>query len=146
MPRYDYECRDCDHFFEVSQSFHDDALTECPKCKGSIRRVIAKVGIVFKGGGYYVTDTRGKEKNGVAAAETSSAGEGETQKVKAEGSGNEASAGSATGETGGGGEGEGEKTKSKEDKKKKSKTEGGAPKSSGNSGASGQTATSGTSR
>jgi putative FmdB family regulatory protein len=140
MPRYDYECRDCGHFFEVKQSFHDDALTECPKCKGSIRRVIAPVGIVFKGGGYYVTDTRGAEKSGVAAAEPSTAGEGETQKVAAEGSGKETSAGSATGEGGD------KKQGSKEDKKKKSKTEGGAPKSSGTSGASGKDATSGTSR
>jgi putative FmdB family regulatory protein len=56
MPRYDYKCNDCEHIFEVTQSMSDDALTECPKCDGSIRRLIGNVGISFKGGGFYVTD------------------------------------------------------------------------------------------
>ncbi len=58
MPYYDYACRDCGHRLEIRQSFEDDPLTVCPNCQGDLRRVIAPVGIVFKGGGYYVTDTR----------------------------------------------------------------------------------------
>src|SRR5579864_7212141 len=58
MPMYDYACGACDHRFEVRQSFADDPLTECPECKGRIRRVIHAPGIVFKGSGFYKNDSR----------------------------------------------------------------------------------------
>ncbi len=58
MPMYDYACGACGHRFEVRQSFTDDPLTECPECKGTIRRVIHAPGIVFKGSGFYKTDSR----------------------------------------------------------------------------------------
>lgn len=73
MPLYDYECRACGHGFEIRQPFSDEALTECPQCGGEIRRVIAPVGIVFKGGGYYVTDTRKQRKAGGAGDSKGSA-------------------------------------------------------------------------
>jgi putative FmdB family regulatory protein len=58
MPMYDYACGACGHRFEVRQSMKDDALTECPECPGAIRRVIYAPAIVFKGSGFYKTDSR----------------------------------------------------------------------------------------
>jgi putative FmdB family regulatory protein len=58
MPTYDYRCRDCGHEFEIQQSFADDALTECPQCAGSLRKVFGNVGISFKGSGFYKNDSR----------------------------------------------------------------------------------------
>ncbi len=58
MPTYAYACTECDHRFEVVQSFSDDSLTVCPECGGRLRKVFNAVGIVFKGGGFYRTDSR----------------------------------------------------------------------------------------
>lgn len=58
MPTYQYACTSCDHRFEAVQSFSDAALTECPKCSGRLRKVFSAVGIVFKGSGFYRTDSR----------------------------------------------------------------------------------------
>ena len=57
MPTYDYKCKDCDHAFEIVQSFTDAALTECPECKGELRKVFGQVGVTFKGSGFYRTDS-----------------------------------------------------------------------------------------
>ena len=65
MPTYQYACTECGHGFEAVQSFTDDALTECPQCTGRLRKVFNSVGIVFKGSGFYRTDSR--EKAGRAA-------------------------------------------------------------------------------
>jgi putative FmdB family regulatory protein len=62
MPTYEYSCRDCGESLEVTQAFTDDALTECPKCGGSLRKVFGAVGIVFKGSGFYKTDNRSGTK------------------------------------------------------------------------------------
>lgn len=73
MPLYVYKCNNCEHQFEVRQRFSDDPLTVCPQCEGQIRRVINPVGVVFKGSGFYVTDSRnGKTSsltNGAAQTE-----------------------------------------------------------------------------
>ena len=58
MPTYAYACRECGHRFEVVQSFSDDSLTICPECDGSLRKVFNSVGVVFKGSGFYRTDSR----------------------------------------------------------------------------------------
>ncbi|WP_297741771.1 FmdB family zinc ribbon protein [uncultured Tessaracoccus sp.] len=58
MPKYQYHCNDCDADLEVQQKFTDDALTECPKCKGNLRKVFSAVGVVFKGSGFYKTDSK----------------------------------------------------------------------------------------
>ena len=60
MPTYEYACRDCGEHLEVVQSFKDDALTECGRCGGTLRKVFSAAGIIFKGSGYYVTDSRPK--------------------------------------------------------------------------------------
>ncbi|MGP0107343.1 MAG: FmdB family zinc ribbon protein [Acidimicrobiales bacterium] len=58
MPTYEYHCDDCDRNFDVVQSFHDDPLTTCPTCGAPVRKVFGNVGIVFKGSGFYKTDSR----------------------------------------------------------------------------------------
>lgn len=58
MPTYEYLCKTCGHHFERVQRFSDAPLTECPQCSGEIRRVIHPAGIVFKGSGWYITDSR----------------------------------------------------------------------------------------
>ena len=58
MPTYQYQCADCGEALEIRQSFSDDALTECPVCGGSLRKVFNAVGVVFKGSGFYKTDSR----------------------------------------------------------------------------------------
>ena len=75
MPTYQYACTECDHGFEAVQSFSDDALTECPQCDGRLRKVFNSVGIVFKGSGFYRTDSREKP----AAASTTKTDGGKTE-------------------------------------------------------------------
>jgi putative FmdB family regulatory protein len=65
VPTYQYACTACGHRFEAVQSFSDSSLTDCPECAGRLRKVFSSVGIVFKGSGFYRTDSRAKE--GVAA-------------------------------------------------------------------------------
>ena len=66
VPTYDYRCNDCGETFEIWQSFSEDALTECPTCEGELKKVYSKVGISFKGDGFYKNDhgSSGKESNG----------------------------------------------------------------------------------
>ncbi len=65
MPTYQYACTEsaCGHRFEKVQSFTDDALTICPQCEGRLRKVFSPVGIVFKGSGFYRTDSRAAAKS-----------------------------------------------------------------------------------
>ncbi|GAA0924717.1 FmdB family zinc ribbon protein [Pseudonocardia zijingensis] len=70
MPTYQYACTACDHRFEAVQSFTDASLTECPACSGHLRKVFSSVGIVFKGSGFYRTDSR-SGGGGVAAGSDS---------------------------------------------------------------------------
>ena len=58
MPTYQYACADCGHEFELFQTFADDPIEVCPECKGAVRKVYSNVGVVFKGGGFYKTDSR----------------------------------------------------------------------------------------
>lgn len=59
MPTYSYACTECDNKFDIVQSFSDDTLTVCPACSGKLRKLFNSVGIVFKGSGFYRTDSRG---------------------------------------------------------------------------------------
>ena len=72
MPTYQYACTDCGHAFEQFQSFSDDALTVCPECSGKLRKLFNAVGVVFKGSGFYRTDSRGKNGAGEKPGEKSS--------------------------------------------------------------------------
>ncbi len=97
MPTYEYQCRTCGHHFEKMQRFSDNPLTECPKCGGEVRRVIHPAGVIFKGSGWYITDSRksttggngqseGKSEGGKDKAEPSTSGEGKTAEKTAAGS------------------------------------------------------------
>ncbi len=67
MPTYEYLCRQCGHRFEAWQHMTDEPLTVCPKCNGSIRRVLYPAGIVFKGSGFYKTEY-GSSSNGKSSS------------------------------------------------------------------------------
>ena len=58
MPTYQYQCTECANGLEAVQKFTDDALTSCPECSGRLRKVYSAVGVVFKGSGFYRTDSR----------------------------------------------------------------------------------------
>ena len=78
MPTYQYACTECNHAFEQFQSFSDDALTECPRCEGRLRKLFNAVGVVFKGSGFYRTDSRSPAKSGTAGSTESASGTGST--------------------------------------------------------------------
>ncbi len=107
MPTYAYACTECDHRFEVVQSFSDDSLTVCPECGGRLRKVFNAVGIVFKGGGFYRTDSRsgssvpngssGSSDKGTGTASSGSGDSGSSSGSSGSASGGSSSAGSSTG-------------------------------------------------
>ena len=63
VPTYSYACTECDNRFDEVQAFSDDALTVCPKCNGRLRKLFGKVGVVFKGSGFYRNDSRDSSKS-----------------------------------------------------------------------------------
>jgi putative FmdB family regulatory protein len=87
VPTYAYACKDCGHAFDIQQSFSDDSLTVCPECSGTLRKKFNSVGVVFKGSGFYRTDSRdSKSTSTVPAASAKNEG----------GSGSDASPSSST--------------------------------------------------
>ena len=62
MPTYSYRCTACEHAFDIQQAFSDDALTTCPECGGSLRKLFSAVGVTFQGSGFYRTDSRAESK------------------------------------------------------------------------------------
>ena len=72
MPTYEYHCDSCEKNFDVVQSFQDDALTACPTCGSPVRKVFGNVGIVFKGSGFYKTDSRSGGATKTASTDGSS--------------------------------------------------------------------------
>lgn len=71
MPTYAYACTECEHRFEIVQSFSDDSLTVCPECAGRLRKIFNSVGVVFKGSGFYKTDSGSSSKPKAAPASSS---------------------------------------------------------------------------
>ncbi|MCI4674714.1 FmdB family zinc ribbon protein [Candidatus Mycolicibacterium alkanivorans] len=63
MPTYSYACTECDNRFDAVQAFTDDTLTSCPECSGRLRKLFNSVGVVFKGSGFYRTDSRESSKS-----------------------------------------------------------------------------------
>ena len=72
MPTYQYQCTECGEGLEVVQKFTDDALTVCPNCEGALRKVYSAVGIVFKGSGFYRTDSRSKSSSSTGSKSSGS--------------------------------------------------------------------------
>ena len=66
MPTYEYACTECGEHTDVVQSFSDPPLATCPVCGGAVRKVFSPVGIVFKGSGFYRTDSRVKPSSSKA--------------------------------------------------------------------------------
>ena len=94
MPTYSYACTECDHRFDAVQSFSDDSLTVCPECQGRLRMVLKAVGVVFKGGGFYRTDSRSGSSSAVPAA-SSSDSSSSSSSSSSSGSGSSSSASTA---------------------------------------------------
>jgi putative FmdB family regulatory protein len=89
MPTYEYECTACGQHMEVFQRFSEDALTTCGVCGGVLRKVFHPAGIVFKGSGFYATDSRAPAKTGSGSKKDSDGG-------SSSGSSSGASSGSST--------------------------------------------------
>ena len=96
MPTYQYSCNDCGHFFEIVQSFSDDSLTVCPECEGRLRKVFNAVGVVFKGSGFYRTDSR-NQKAGAGAGSGGGAGSESNGSKKSDSSSSGSDGGAKTG-------------------------------------------------
>ena len=97
MPTYEYTCRDCGHTFDIVQSMWDEALTMCPECGGSLRKVFAPPAISFKGSGFYATDHGKKSK---AAAGSRSDGDKKTGDKPSDGKADTAASGDGSKATG----------------------------------------------
>lgn len=76
MPTYSYQCTECDDRFDIVQAFTDDALTTCKRCAGRLRKRFNSVGVVFKGSGFYRTDSRESGKKSGASNGSSSSDSG----------------------------------------------------------------------
>ncbi len=101
MPTYQYACTACGDRLEVVQKFTDDALTECAACGGRLRKVFSAVGVVFKGSGFYRTDSRASAKaeshaqNGEGSQKSDSGGKTEQDGSSESGAKESAPAGSS---------------------------------------------------
>lgn len=99
MPTYQYRCRDCGEDLEVVQSFTDDALTTCPACGGSLRKVFSAVGISFKGSGFYANDSRGSRSS--TGSDSSSSSNGGSDSSSSSTSGSDSSSSSTSSDSAG---------------------------------------------
>jgi putative FmdB family regulatory protein len=84
VPTYQYACTECGEQLEKVQKFSDDPLTVCPNCSGRLRKVFSPVGIVFKGSGFYRTDSRSGGNGSLNGKDASDAKDGKGGKDKAE--------------------------------------------------------------
>ncbi len=94
MPTYSYACTECGDRFDAVQAFTDDALTTCTKCSGRLRKLFNSVGVVFKGSGFYRTDSREAAKssvNGSSASSEKSSDKGTEKSTAPSGSGEKSS-------------------------------------------------------
>jgi len=76
VPTYSYACTECGDRFDAVQAFSDNALTTCAKCNGRLRKLFGNVGVVFKGSGFYRTDSRDSAKSSAKSSSSSSNGSG----------------------------------------------------------------------
>ncbi|GAA1996275.1 FmdB family transcriptional regulator [Nakamurella flavida] len=84
MPTYQYACTECDHRFEAVQAFSDASLTTCPVCGGKLRKVYGSVGVVFKGSGFYRTDSRSGAVDAAAKSDKADAAKSDAPAKKTE--------------------------------------------------------------
>jgi putative FmdB family regulatory protein len=100
MPTYEYECTACGQHMEVFQRFTEDALTTCGVCGGALRKVFHPAGIVFKGSGFYATDSRAPAKTGSGSKKDSDGGPSSSSSDSASGPSSDAPSGSSTSDKG----------------------------------------------
>ncbi len=79
MPLYEYECENCGRRFERLQSINAEPVRQCPECAGAVHKIFHPAGIIFKGSGWYITDSR-KSTSGAVTGD-SKPGNGETKKA-----------------------------------------------------------------
>ena len=103
MPTYQYVCTNPEdkHEFEVVQSFSDPSVTECPHCGSPVRKVYGSVGVVFKGSGFYRTDSRAGAKSGDGGSTGGSSAAKESSGGSSSGSSGEGAGGQAGAKSGG---------------------------------------------
>lgn len=102
MPTYSYRCRDCDVAFDIQQSFDEDSLTVCPQCNGGLRKLFNTVGVVFKGSGFYRTDSRGAGEGGSSGSASSGSGSSGGSSNGSSSNGSSSGGSSSTGSSGSG--------------------------------------------
>ncbi|MEV4613897.1 FmdB family zinc ribbon protein [Kitasatospora sp. NPDC049258] len=96
MPTYQYQCTECGTGLEAVQKFTDDALTTCPECQGKLRKVFSAVGVVFKGSGFYRTDSRSSSSSSVTPGASSSSSTGSSTPSAPAAAGSGSSSGSSS--------------------------------------------------
>jgi putative FmdB family regulatory protein len=85
VPTYSYSCTECPNRFDAVQAFSEDALTSCPECSGRLRKLFGKVGVVFKGSGFYRTDSRESSKSSSNGEPKSSSGSDKSSSASSSG-------------------------------------------------------------
>ena len=96
MPTYSYACTECGNRFDAVQSFTDAALTTCSECNGRLRKLFGNVGVVFKGSGFYRTDSRESAKSSSNGSASGSESTGSSSTSASEKSSSTASDGSSS--------------------------------------------------
>ena len=103
VPTYSYACTECGDRFDAVQAFSDSALTTCSKCNGRLRKLFGNVGVVFKGSGFYRTDSRESSKsstksssNGSASSSESTSSSSSSEKSSSSANGSSSSSAPAT--------------------------------------------------
>ncbi|WP_406202376.1 FmdB family transcriptional regulator [Kitasatospora sp. NBC_01560] len=85
MPTYQYQCTECGNGLEAVQKFTDEALTTCPDCQGRLRKVFSAVGVVFKGSGFYRTDSRSSSSSTVGSGSSTTSSSSTTAPASSSG-------------------------------------------------------------
>jgi putative FmdB family regulatory protein len=94
VPTYSYACTECGNRFDAVQAFSDAALTTCTECNGRLRKLFGNVGVVFKGSGFYRTDSRESAKSGAKSSASSSESTGSSSSEKSSSTSSDGSANS----------------------------------------------------
>ena len=97
MPTYSYRCTECGDAFDIQQSFTDDSLTECPACRGKLRKLFSAVGVTFNGSGFYRTDSRAGSTSGSPGTSSGSSSGSDSSSSSSSSSSGGSGAGSSSG-------------------------------------------------
>ena len=96
VPTYSYACTECGNRFDAVQAFSDAALTTCTECNGRLRKLFGNVGVVFKGSGFYRTDSRESAKSAAKSSASSSESTGSSSSEKSSSTSSDGSSSSST--------------------------------------------------